>query len=176
MQCWLSAFLVRLILILLSLNSTRFSIVSKFSLFTNLWIQTTFFAACPRAIYLALVVEVETVLCFLLLHNTTLLLKKKPYAITDFRSAGFLARLLLAYPVKPYGAGSIAICPYIKHNCIVFFRYRTTLFTTLRWLFLGSALFLLSQPIVKVISGLVPNARYINLPISHWYSRSSISS
>lgn len=77
MQCWLSAFLLRLMLILLFSNSMRFSIIFKFSLYKNLRIQTAFLAAYPKAMYLALVMKVEIVLCFLLLYNTIVSLRKK---------------------------------------------------------------------------------------------------
>lgn len=113
-------------------NDMRFSTVFEFSLFINLQIQTSFLATYLKAIYYALVVEMETVLYFLLLHDTTALFKKKQYLIFDFQLAKFPAKLLLAYPGKPYRAGSIIIYPYIKPNYIVSFKYQTTFFADLR--------------------------------------------
>lgn len=63
-RCWLSIFLVRLILISLLPYSVRFSTASRSISLIHFQIQTASFATCSNAIYLALVVEVETVFVF----------------------------------------------------------------------------------------------------------------
>lgn len=63
--------------ILLLLCKVIFSVISILNLSTNLLIYIASFIAGPNAMYLVLIVDVETVWCFLFLHNTTALLKKK---------------------------------------------------------------------------------------------------
>ncbi len=60
--------------------------------------------------------------------------------------------------------------------CMVLFKYLTTLFAAHKWLFLGSALYLLSWLTIKVMFSLVLQARYMSLPMKHWYSQSSVFS
>lgn len=50
---------------------------SNLILLINFFIQTAFLGTCPSAIYLALVIEIETVLCFSLLQDITALFQKK---------------------------------------------------------------------------------------------------
>lgn len=69
-RCWLSAFLVNAMLISLSPCNVRPSTISSFISLTNCRIYTASLAACPKAMYSASVVEVETVLCFLLHQDT----------------------------------------------------------------------------------------------------------
>lgn len=71
------------------------------SLLMNLLIQTFSLTAWAITIYSALVVNVDTVLCFLLDHEITEPLKKKQYPMTDFLSFGSLAKLLSLYPLSP---------------------------------------------------------------------------
>lgn len=81
--------------------------VSSYISLINLCIQTASFDAYLRAIYLASVVDMETVLYFLLHQDTMAPFKKKQYPITDFRSLGSPAKLLSANPTRPYSDGSL---------------------------------------------------------------------
>lgn len=170
--CGLFAFFVSMILILLSLKSSISRTISSFNSLIKYWIYTVFLAAYPSIIYSASVVDVNTILCFLLFHETSALLMKKQYAITDVCFSGSLIKLLSVYLMRLYRSGSIGAIPsslwlYTNHSCLIFFKYQTTFFATHRWPFLGLELYLLSCPTTKAMFGLVPHARYINLPMRH---------
>lgn len=170
--CELSAFFVSMILISLSPKSSISRTISSFSSLIKCWIYTAFLAAYLSVIYSASIVGVNTILCFLLFHETSALLMKKQYAITDVRSSGLHIKLLSVYLMRLYRSGSIEATPsglwlYTNHSCIIFFKYQTTFFATHRWPFLGLVLYLLSCPIIKATFGLIPHARYINLPMRH---------
>ena len=114
---------LRLRLALLSLFRLSL-VVSTANLLMNLLIQTPSLAAWPIAIYSTSVVDVDTVFCFLLDHETTAPLRKKHFSMTDFLSSGSPAKLLSPYPTRPYGAGCIGELPserwpYTSSNCIV---------------------------------------------------------
>lgn len=176
---WLSTLFVKMILILLSPKSLISKTISSFNLLIKCQIHITFLAIYPSAIYSTLVVDMDTILYFLLLYETTTLLKKKQCLIIDFQSFGSPAKLLFTYLMKLYGDRSLRFAPsnlwlYINPSYIVFFKYCITLFIIYRWLFLRSKLYLLSCLTTKVISGLVPYRQYINLSIINWYKQSSI--
>ena len=87
--------------------------------------------------------------------------------MTEFRSFRSLAKLLSAYPNRLYGRKSFGnqsanSRPKIKPKLAVFFRFLTTLFATQRYFLHGSALCLLSWPIINVISDLILHKKYIN--------------
>lgn len=115
-------------LILLSPNNSVSEIISSFSLLINCQIYIAFFAAYPSTIYSALVVKVDTVFCFVLLHKITVSLREKLYLMTDVQSLKSSAKLLFTQPNKPYGVGSLrgvpsAFLPYIKPNYMIPFKY-----------------------------------------------------
>lgn len=59
------------------------------------------------ASYYYLLVNIDTVLCFVFDHNIPTPLKRKQYLITDFLSFGFLVKLLLPYLMRLYGVRNI---------------------------------------------------------------------
>lgn len=65
-----------------------------------------FLVAYPILIYSTLIIEVDTIFCFLLYYNATALIKKKQFSITNFLISGFLVKLLLPYLIRPYSKGS----------------------------------------------------------------------
>lgn len=78
--------------------------------------------------YLASIVEVETVLCFLLLYETTALLRKKQCFMIDFQSSGSPTKLLFALLKRPYRGRSLrdvllGLLSYTESSCIVLFKY-----------------------------------------------------
>lgn len=93
----------------------------------NFLIQTFFFATWLIVIYSILVVEVDTVFCFLLNYNITASFRKKKYSITDFLPFGSLAKLLSLYPMRPYSIGVVEKLPsdfylYISSRWIVYLK------------------------------------------------------
>lgn len=75
--CWLFAFFVRVILILLFFYNLISGIISYFSSLINCRIYTSILAIYPNVIYSASMLEVNTVLYFLLLQEITAPLRKK---------------------------------------------------------------------------------------------------
>lgn len=175
-QCWLSAFSIRVIVILLSPKNSISETISSFNLLMKCQIHTTSLAAYLNVMYSALVINIDTISCFLLLYKITTLLRKNQCLITDFWSSELPAKLPSAYPMRPYRDRSLRttpsnLCPYINLSYIVFFKYWTTFFATYKWLFLRLELYLLSYPTIKVMSDFVLHTRYINLPIRCWYEQ-----
>lgn len=83
--------------------------------------------------YFVLVIDIDTVFCFLLFYNITAPLKKKQYPMTDFQSFGSSAKLLSTYLIKLYRSRSLrgtlsGLLPYTNPSCIVLFKYKTTFF------------------------------------------------
>lgn len=171
-------FFIRVIFILLSPKSSISKTISSFSLLIKCQIYATSLTVYLNAIYSILVVDMDIILCFLLLYKMTVLLKKKQCLMTDFWSSRSSAKLLSVYP---YGNESLkftlsSFWPYTNPSYIVFFKYYINLFAYCRWLFLGSELYLLSCPTIKAMSGLLPYIRYINLSMKYWYGQSSVLS
>ena len=63
-------------------------------LLINLRIYTTFFVIWLIVMYLALVIEVDIILCFLLHYNTIILSRKNYYPMIDLYSSKSLTNLL----------------------------------------------------------------------------------
>lgn len=70
-------FLVNIILLLLSPFSITYLTTFNLILFINLWIYIAFLDKYPSTLYLALVMDIDIVFCFLLLKDITALLRKK---------------------------------------------------------------------------------------------------
>lgn len=135
LQFWLFEFFVRLKLTLLSFFGQN-SVILNNSLLINFLIQIFSFAAWFIAIYSVLVFNFNTVVCFLLDHKTTALLKKKQYPITNFLSFKFPAKLLSPYLISPQKAGEISellfrYCLYMSSRYIVPLRQHTIYFAAL---------------------------------------------
>lgn len=171
--CWLFAFFVRIILISLFPKSSISRTISNFNLLIKCQIHNIFLAAYLSAIYSALIVDINTILCFLLLYKITALLKKKQYPIIDFWSSKLLIRLLFTYLMSLYKDRSLGdalsdLLLYTNLSYIVLFKYWIILIIVRRWLFFKSKLYLLSCHITKAMSDLVLHAKYISLSIKNW--------
>lgn len=96
-----------MILISLSPKKLISEIISSFNSLIKRQIYTVFLAVYPNTIYCVLVVDMDTILCFLLFHETTTPLKKKKCLMTDFQSSRSPTKLLSTYPIRFHGDGSL---------------------------------------------------------------------
>lgn len=106
-QYLFSAFLVSAMLISLAPYNIMFLTVFYSTLFMNYLIDTIFFVTWLKVIYSASIINIETVLCFLLYYNNIFLFRKKQYFITNLQFLRSLGKLLSVKLASLYDSGSL---------------------------------------------------------------------